>query len=293
MTVDETILELVRRAVAEDVGSGDVTTESTIPAGHVSRGTILAKAGGVVAGLDIARAVFAECDPGLVFTAHIADGDRVTEGTALATIEGGTRGILTGERVALNFLQRLSGIATAAAACTAAFEGRRTRVLDTRKTTPGLRALEKYAVKVGGGENHRMGLWDMVLIKDNHIAAAGGIAPAVSAARSRHPDLVVEVEARTVDEVASAMGAGADRIMLDNMTVEQMRDAIALARSVDSPPEIEISGGITDEKLGSVAELEPDFVSVGALTHSVTAMDISLELSGLPDGISAGPGPSD
>jgi len=278
MTLDESILGLVRRAVAEDVGSGDVTTESTIPAGHKSLGTIKAKAEGVVAGLEVARAVFAECDPGLVFAARVADGDRVTEGTVLATIEGGTRGILTGERVALNFLQRLSGIATAAAACTAALEGGRTRVLDTRKTTPGLRTLEKYAVKVGGAANHRMGLWDMVLIKDNHIKAAGGIAPAVAAARSSHPDLAIEVETTSIDEVASAMGAGADRIMLDNMTVEQMRDAIALVRSVDSPAEIEISGGMTEEKLRTVAELEPDFVSVGALTHSVTAMDISLEL---------------
>jgi nicotinate-nucleotide pyrophosphorylase (carboxylating) len=293
MMLDENILELVRRAVAEDVGTGDVTTESTIPAGHRSLGTITAKAEGVVAGLDVARAVFAECDSGLVFTAHVADGDRVVEGTALAVVEGGTRSILTGERVALNFLQRLSGIATAAAACTDALGGGRTRVLDTRKTTPGLRALEKYAVTVGGAENHRMGLWDMILIKDNHIEAAGGIAAAVSAARSSHPDLVVEVEVRSIDEVASAMGAGADRIMLDNMTVEQMRDAIALTRSVDSPPEIEISGGITDEKLRAVADLEPDFVSVGALTHSVTAMDISLELSGLPDAGSAGHGRSE
>jgi len=293
MTEELNILELVRRAVAEDVGAGDVTTESTIPAGHESLGTITAKAEGVVAGLDVARAVFAECDPGLVFTARVADGDRVVAGTALATIEGGTRGILTGERVALNFLQRLSGIATAAAACTAALGGGRARVLDTRKTTPGLRALEKYAVKTGGAANHRMGLWDMILIKENHIEAAGGIALAVAAARSSYPDLIVEVEARSIDEVASAVGAGADRIMLDNMTLEQMRDAITLARSVDSPPEIEISGGITDEKLRAVAELEPDFVSVGALTHSVTAMDISLELGGLPDSGTAGPGRSE
>jgi len=282
MTLDESILELVRRAVGEDVGAGDVTTESTIPAGHVSRGTIKAKVEGVVAGLAVARAVFFECDSELVFAARVADGDRVAPGAVIATVEGSTRGILTAERVALNFLQHLSGIATAAAAWTAALEGRRTRLLDTRKTTPGLRALEKYAVKVGGGENHRMGLWDMVLIKDNHIEAAGGIAQAVSAARSSHPDLVVEVEVTSIDEVASAMGAGADRIMLDNMTVEQMRDAIALARSVEAPPEIEISGGLTDEKLRAVAELEPDFVSVGALTHSVTAMDISLELEVAP-----------
>jgi nicotinate-nucleotide pyrophosphorylase (carboxylating) len=278
MTVDENVLELVRRALAEDVGAGDVTTESTVPDEHVSRGTITAKADGVIAGLDVAGAVFAERDPELCFTAHVSDGDRVVPGTVVATVDGRTRSILTGERVALNFLQRLSGIATATAACVTALEGGRTRVLDTRKTTPGMRALEKYAVSVGGGENHRMGLWDMVLIKDNHIEAAGGIAAAVSAARAEHPDLAVEVETKSIDQVATAMGAGADRIMLDNMTVEQMRDAIALARSVDSPPEIEVSGGMTGDRLRIVAELEPDFVSVGALTHSATALDISLDL---------------
>jgi len=278
MTVDGNILELVRRALREDVGAGDVTTESTVPAGHVSRGTITVKADGVIAGLDVAAAVFAELDSALLFTTRVSDGDRVVAGTVVATVEGRARAILTGERVALNFLQRLSGIATATAACVAALEGRRTRVLDTRKTTPGMRALEKYAVSVGGGDNHRMGLWDMVLIKDNHIEAAGGIAPAVSAARAGHPDLEIEVETQSIDQVASAVGAGADRIMLDNMTVEQMRDAIALIRSVDSPPEIEISGGITGDRLGVIAELEPDFVSVGSLTHSVTALDISLDL---------------
>ena len=278
MTVDESILELVRRAIAEDVGTGDATTESTVPEGHISRGTITAKSGGVVAGLDVAAAVFAELDPSLVFTAGLHDGDRVAPGTVLAVVEGSTRAILTGERVALNFLQRMSGIASRTAECVAAIAGGRTTVLDTRKTTPGLRALEKYAVTAGGGRNHRMGLWDMVLIKDNHIEAAGGIARAVDAARSAHPDLAVEVEARTIDEVAAAMGAGADRIMLDNMTTEQMQGAIALARSVDEPPEIEVSGGITGDRLRAVAELEPDFVSVGALTHSVSAMDISLDI---------------
>jgi nicotinate-nucleotide pyrophosphorylase (carboxylating) len=278
MTIDGGTLELVRRALAEDVGTGDVTTESTIPAEHVSCGTVLAKADGVVAGLDVARAVFAECDPNLSFGASVEDGARVTPGTVLATVEGSTRAILTGERVALNFLQRLSGVATAAAACVEALEGSRTRVLDTRKTTPGLRALEKYAVRAGGGENHRMGLWDMVLIKDNHIEAAGSIADAVRAAQERHPELRVEVEAKTIDQVAAAMTAGADRIMLDNMTLDQMRDAIALARAVDAPPEIEVSGGLTGDRLREIAELGPDFVSVGALTHSAPALDISLEL---------------
>jgi nicotinate-nucleotide pyrophosphorylase (carboxylating) len=278
MTVDESTLELVRRALAEDVGSGDVTTESTVPAGHTSCGTIKAKAPGVIAGLDVAAAVFAECDPDLAFRAEVRDGDRVEPGTVLAVVDGSTRGILTGERVALNFLQRLSGIATATASCVAALDGSRTRVLDTRKTTPGLRMLEKYAVSAGGGGNHRMGLWDMVLIKDNHIEAAGSIAQAVAGARATHPDLPVEVEVRSIEETASAVGAGVDRIMLDNMTPEQMRDAIALARAVDEPPEIEVSGGVTGDSLRAIAELGPDFVSVGALTHSVTALDISLDI---------------
>jgi len=288
MTVEESTLDLVRRALAEDVGSGDVTTDSTIPGDHASRGTIVAKAAGVVAGLDVARVVFAECDPELVFTSVVADGERVEPGTVLATVEGRTRGILTGERVALNFLQRMSGVASAAAECAAALEGSGTRVLDTRKTTPGLRALEKYAVRAGGGENHRMGLWDMVLIKDNHIEAAGSIRAAVAAARGLHPDLRIEVEAKSMDQVAEAVSAGADRVMLDNMSSEQMRDAIALVRAVDSPPEIEVSGGLTGDRLREIAELKPDFVSVGALTHSAPALDISLELEARGAGAGSG-----
>jgi nicotinate-nucleotide pyrophosphorylase (carboxylating) len=278
MTLDETTLELVRRALAEDVGSGDVTTQSAVPAGHRSRGTLLAKSGGILAGLNVARAVFLERDPGLRFEASLSDGDRLEPGVEIAAVEGATRGILTAERVALNFLQRLSGIATSTASCVAALAGSGTRVLDTRKTTPGLRILEKYAVRVGGGENHRMGLWDMVLIKDNHIEAAGGIAAAVEAARDAHPDLAVEVEAKTLDQVAAAIEARADRIMLDNMSTERMREAIALARAVEPSPEIEVSGGVTDEKLREIAELGPDFVSIGALTHSAPALDISLEV---------------
>jgi nicotinate-nucleotide pyrophosphorylase (carboxylating) len=279
MTVDEGTLELVRRALAEDIGRGDVTTDSIIPEGHVSRGTIMAREDGVVAGLAVARAVFAELDPGLVFTARAGDGAEVTDGTVLATVDGKTRAILAGERVALNFLQRLSGVATATARCVRALAGSGTRVLDTRKTTPGLRALEKQAVVAGGGENHRMGLWDMVLIKDNHIEAAGSIGEAVGAARERHPELAVEVEAKSIDQVAAALGARVDRVMLDNMSIEQMRDALALIRGVDAPPEVEVSGGLTDETLGEVAALGPDYVSIGALTHSAPALDISLDLS--------------
>lgn len=272
-------LSLVRRALAEDIGAGDVTTESTVPVDQTARGVITAKADGVVAGLEVARAVFAELDADAVFESHVEEGARVTPGTALATVVGRTRAILTGERVALNFLQHMSGVATATARCAALLEGTRTKVLDTRKTTPGLRALEKYAVRVGGGANHRMGLWDMVLIKDNHIEAAGGIAPAVEAARRAHPELAVEVEVRSIEEVEAAVSAGADRIMLDNMTDDEMRDAIARARSRGSRPEIEVSGGVTEDRLRAVAELGADFASVGALTHSAAALDMSLEVA--------------
>ncbi len=280
MTIDDRTLALVRAALAEDVGEGDVTTESTIPAEHVSRGTIVAKERGVVAGLDVAAAVFAELPGDVSFERHVNDGARVEPGDAVATVAGPTRAILTGERVALNFLQHLSGVATTAASYAQRLAGSGTTVLDTRKTTPGMRALEKEAVRAGGCGNHRMGLWDMVLIKDNHIAAAGGIAGAVAAAREARPDLKIEVEAKTLDEVARAVSAGADRVMLDNMSPEQMRDAIVLARAVESPPEIEISGGVTDESLAAIAELGAEFVSVGALTHSVKALDLSLKLEG-------------
>jgi nicotinate-nucleotide pyrophosphorylase (carboxylating) len=276
--IDSGVLGLIRTAIEEDVGPGDVTTESVVPEGHASRGSIVSRAEGVVAGLDVAAAVFSEIDPGVSFVALVSDGARVSPGDVVATVEGTTRGILTGERVALNFLQRLSGIATAAAACVKALEGTPTRVLDTRKTTPGMRALEKYAVRAGGGQNHRSGLYDMILIKDNHIAAAGGIGPAVNAARAAHPELGLEVEAGTLDEVAAALEAGADRIMLDNMTLDDMREAIALARRGGQSAEIEISGGFTPEGLRTLAELGADYVSVGALTHSVRALDLSLEL---------------
>lgn len=278
MISDAHVAEAVRAALAEDVGTGDVTTESTVPDGHRSRGTIVAKAGGVIAGLDVAAAVFRELDTGVSFVPAVADGDRVREGDVVAVVEGPTRALLTGERVALNFLQRLSGVATATAECVAALSSGRTRVLDTRKTTPGLRSLEKYAVTVGGGLNHRTGLWDMVLIKENHIAAAGGISAAVEGCRRGHPDLKIEVEVTTLDETAEALSAGADRIMLDNMSVDEMRGAISLARSVDEPPEIEVSGGVTGDTLREIAGLEPDFVSVGALTHSARALDLSFVL---------------
>jgi nicotinate-nucleotide pyrophosphorylase (carboxylating) len=280
MTVDVKTLDLIRRALAEDVGSGDATTESTIPEGHRSSGRIVAKEEGVLAGLPVAEAVFRMLDPDVTVRREVADGAHLMPGAVVATIEGRTRAILTAERVALNFLQRLSGVATLTARYVRELDGTRTKLLDTRKTTPGMRTLEKYAVVIGGGVNHRMGLWDMALIKDNHIAAAGGITPAVAGVRECHPELAIEVEVTCEDQLREALVAGADRIMLDNMSDDEMRAAIAIARGHEVAPEIEISGGVSLSDLRRVAELEPDYVSVGALTHSAPALDLSLDLEG-------------
>jgi len=277
-TLDAGTLDLVRRALAEDVGAGDVTTDATVAAGAVGRAAIVAKAAGVIAGLDVAEAVFRELDGDIVFGARVAEGARVAAGTVVATVRGRARAILTGERTALNFLQRLSGIATAASRYAAALEGTGARLLDTRKTAPGMRALEKRAVALGGGANHRMGLWDMALVKDNHIAAAGGVARAVERVKAARPDLAVEVEVTTLDGLREALAAGADRVMLDNMSEADMRDAVRAARAAPRPPEIEISGGVSLENVRALASLRPDFISVGAVTHSAPALDLSLTL---------------
>ncbi len=277
-TLDARTLELVRRALAEDVGAGDVTTEATVPEGAVSEARIVAKAEGVIAGAGVAEAVFHELDADTVVRALVSDGGRVAPGTVVATVRARTRAILTGERTALNFLQRLSGIATSAARYAAVLDGTGVRLLDTRKTAPGMRALEKRAVALGGGTNHRMGLWDMALVKDNHIAAAGGIGPAVARVRRAHPGTAVEVEVTTLAGLREAIDAGADRVMLDNMPVDAMREAIRVARAAARPPEIEISGGVSLENLRTLAALRPDFISVGAITHSAPALDMSLEL---------------
>ncbi|MBM3307693.1 MAG: carboxylating nicotinate-nucleotide diphosphorylase [Candidatus Eisenbacteria bacterium] len=277
-TLDAGTLDLVRRALAEDVGAGDVTTDATVAAGAVGRAAIVAKAAGVIAGLDVAEAVFRELDGDIVFGARVAEGARVAAGAVVATVRGRARAILTGERTALNFLQRLSGIATAASRYAAALEGTGARLLDTRKTAPGMRALEKRAVALGGGANHRMGLWDMALVKDNHIAAAGGVARAVERVKAARPDLAVEVEVTTLDGLREALAAGADRVMLDNMSEADMRDAVRAARAAPRPPEIEISGGVSLENVRALASLRPDFISVGAVTHSAPALDLSLTL---------------
>jgi len=263
---------LVAEALAEDVGDGDVTTEATIPAGAQATATIVQKQPGVIFGLEAARETFRQLDPAVRVTPLVEEGVW-REGGEVARIEGPARALLTGERTALNLLGRLSGVATAAAIAARTVEGTGATVLDTRKTTPGLRMLEKAAVRAGGASNHRVGLFDAFLIKENHIAAAGGIAQAVEAARRANPDLLLEVEVRNPQEIDEALAAGAPRLLLDNMTPAQLRAAVA---QVAGRAELEASGGITLETLREVAETGVDYVSLGALTHSARTLDLSM-----------------
>jgi len=270
------VQRIVRAALEEDIGTGDVTTEAIVPAGARAEAVILAKEDGVIAGLSVAEAAFRELDPEVRFTALCRDGDRVSRGQTVARVEGRARAILTAERVALNLLQRLSGIATVTARLCEKVRGTKARVVDTRKTTPGLRALEKYAVRAGGGANHRFGLYDAILIKDNHIALAGGVAAAVAAARDRAGHaLKVEVEVESLEQLYEALGAGADIILLDNMDPATMRQA---AERVGGRAVLEASGRITEATIAEVARTGVDIISVGALTHSVKALDLSLEV---------------
>ena len=279
----EAIIDL---ALAEDIGGGDVTTWATVPADAVARGTIIAKAPGIVSGLDVAAAVFRRINSAVDFEPRVADGQQVSPDAVVAGVAGSAQSLLTAERVALNLLQRLSGVATLTARYVAAVAGTGARIVDTRKTTPGLRALEKAAVRHGGGHNHRFGLADGVLIKDNHLAAVGGpdrVARAVRLARERAPHtLRIEVEVTTLDEVRQAVAAGADVILLDNMDVPTLRRAVDL---VSGQALLEASGGITLETVRAVAETGVDLISVGALTHSAPALDLSL-------GFDLGPGPA-
>jgi nicotinate-nucleotide pyrophosphorylase (carboxylating) len=270
------LTEIVRRALAEDVGTGDITTLLTVPENTAARATLIAKQAGVVAGLPVVGEVFAQVDPGLTFQWGADDGDRVEPGRALCAILGSARSILTGERVALNFVQRLSGIATKTARFVELAAGTKARIVDTRKTTPGLRALEKYAVRVGGGYNHRFGLYDAILIKDNHLQASGGIAPAVEAAFDQAPHtMTVTVECDTLEQVDEAIAAGVDIVLLDNMTPEQLAQAV---QRVAGQVAIEASGGVNEETVAAIAQTGVDIISVGALTHSAVALDISLDL---------------
>ena len=267
-------------ALEEDVGPGDVTTRWTVRGDAPARACLISKAEGVVAGMEVAARVFCRVDPRIAFTPRVADGRRVAPRDTLAEVAGPARGILTAERTALNFLQRLSGIATETAACVAAVSGTNAKILDTRKTAPGLRLLDKYAVRAGGGVNHRVGLHDMVLIKDNHIEAADGIASAVRRVRDGMAQegrtLRIEVEVKNLSELREALTCRVDRVMLDNMDLETVREAVRITRAAPDPPEVEASGGVTRETLRTVAETGVDFVSLGALTHSVQALDISL-----------------
>jgi nicotinate-nucleotide pyrophosphorylase (carboxylating) len=274
------LIALVDVALGEDVGGGHWTTLWTVPEASAAHARIVAKASGTIAGTEIARLAFHRVDHTLRVEFGVADGDEVVAGTEVARIEGRSASILTAERVALNFLQHLSGIATTTRAFVDRVKGTGARILDTRKTIPGLRHLEKEAVRAGGGFNHRFGLHDMVLIKENHIRAAGGITAAVQAvgrANVRH--LPVEVEATTLDEVREVLGVGVDRILLDNMPVPMLREAVGIVHDSDVPVETEASGGVTLDAVRSIAETGVDFISIGALTHSAPALDLSLLLS--------------
>ena len=271
----DTLERIVHAALAEDIGGGDVTTEATVPEDAIGTAELLVKEPGVVCGVRAAEATFRALDPEIQFEAFATDGDVVDAPTVVARVSGSERAILTGERVALNFLGRLSGIATLTRRYVDAIDDTGVAVLDTRKTTPGLRALEKYAVVSGGGRNHRFGLDDAVLVKDNHLRATGSIAAAVELVRAA-TDLPVEVECETLDQVRDALEAGVDAILLDNMSLEQLRQAVALA---GGRARLEASGGVSLDTIRPIAETGVDEISVGALTHSARALDVSLELT--------------
>ncbi len=276
----EAVKEQLRAWLSEDIGSGDVTTMATVPAGHQSKGIIHAKQAGVLAGIPLARLVFETVDSTLQFEALAMDGAQVERGTVLAVVEGSSHSILTGERLALNLLQRLSGIATKTSEYVAGAQGTSVRVADTRKTTPGHRTLEKYAVRVGGGSNHRFGLYDAVMIKDNHIKAAGGITAAIQRAKTRIPHtMMIEAEAESLEQAEEAARAGAHIVMLDNMSTSAMTETVKVIRAIAPHVVLEASGGITPERVAEIARCGVDVISVGSLTHSFQALDISLDLN--------------
>ncbi len=287
-------LQLVKYALSEDVGTGDITSLNTIKSGVKARAVIMAKEAGVAAGIDIARLTFREADATLKFRPLAKDGDALRAGVAVAQVMGDAGSIIKAERTALNFLQRLSGVATLTRRFVERVAGTGVVILDTRKTTPGLRFLEKYAVKAGGGENHRFALWDMYLVKDNHIRAAGGVTAAIDRiARTRQGDLLLEVEVESAEQLREALRPEVDRILVDNRSVAEVRTALAAVDAwcrenpSDSPrrpagarrwPEVEVSGGITLDNVAEYAATGVDYVSVGALTHSAPALDLSLEI---------------
>ena len=264
---------LIELAVAEDIGPGDATSQAVLPGDLELHGRIYAKQGGIVAGLPIVEAVFARVEPALRFVYHASDRDLVERGQIVAEVFGPGRGMLAAERIALNFLQQLSGIATLTRVFVNAVAGSGATILDTRKTHPGYRVLEKYAVRVGGGQNHRMSLYDMLLIKDNHIEAAGSIAAAVTRAREAYPDLPVEVEVKDLEELQEALLLEVDRIMLDNMSIEEMKEAGEIS---GGRVPLEASGNVNLERIVAIASTGVDYISIGALTHSAPVLDLSM-----------------
>lgn len=271
--------EIVRKALEEDIRKGDVTTNSIIPKNSKGKAVIVAKEEGVLAGIEVVCEVFTALDSGIKFNKFLNDGDRFEPGTKLLEIAGSLRAILTGERTALNFLTHLSGVATLTSHFVEKVKGTKAKILDTRKTIPGLRELEKHAVKMGGGTNHRFGLYDAVLIKDNHIAAAGGIKQAVEkvkeSARGACAWSFVEVEVENLEQLKEALSCGADRIMLDNMSIEDVKKAVEIT---SGKAKLEVSGGVNLDTVRKIAETGVDYISVGAITHSFKAIDLSLEI---------------
>lgn len=268
------ILDCLKRALAEDIGTGDVTTNSIVSAGAELHVQIIAKQDGVIAGIEIARKVLALLNDQINFVSNVQDGSSVVKGTVIADVSGDARALLTGERTALNFLGRMSGIATLTRRFVEAVSGTKAIILDTRKTAPGLRLFDKLAVKIGGGKNHRTGLFDMILIKDNHIDYAGSLPEAVRRARAAKSGLEIEVEARTLKDVSDALELGVERILLDNMSTDEMHEAVRLNHG---RAKLEASGNVTLERIRAIAETGVDYISVGALTHSSTVFDVSFE----------------
>lgn len=282
---NEELVQSIKSWLREDVGSGDVTTQMTIPVGHESKGIIHAKEDGIICGIPIAELVFEIVDPTLSFKSLVEEGQAISKGDVIIEVEGSTHAILTGERLALNLMQRLSGIATRTSSYVQKLEGLPTRLVDTRKTTPGHRMLEKYAVRIGGGYNHRFGLYDAVMIKDNHIKGAGGIHQAVARARKNVPHTMsIEVETENLEQVEEALAAGADIIMLDNMSNEMMKQAVSRIKAKASHVKTEASGNVNLETVRGIAETGVDVISVGRLTYSFSSLDISLDLNAKKEG---------
>lgn len=275
----EVIKPVIEFALKEDIGNGDVTTDSIIPTEMIANASLLAKAPGVIAGLPVAEYIFRSLNPEIEWYPLIKDGDKVQKGDIIAKIKGSYRALLTGERLALNFLQRMSGIATMTAKFGEEVKGFKARILDTRKTAPGLRILDKYSVKMGGGTNHRIGLFDMVLIKDNHIKVAGGIANAIDQVRKNADQRIkIEVETTTLEDVYEALGKNVDIIMLDNMNTSTMEEAVKI---INGRAKIEASGNMSFDRIKEAAAIGVDYISVGTLTHSVTALDISMNIESI------------